>query len=60
MLPVGNAELLKQGIPHAELRILQGMGHGYNLEAQAEADALVIDFFMRHCDANEGKTHAVR
>jgi pimeloyl-ACP methyl ester carboxylesterase len=60
MLPVGNAELLKQGIPHAELRILQGMGHGYNLEAQAEADALVIDFFMRHCGASEGKTHAAR
>jgi pimeloyl-ACP methyl ester carboxylesterase len=60
LIPVGNAELLKQGIPHAELRVLRGMGHGYNLEAQAEADALVIDFFMRHCGASEGKTHAAR
>ncbi len=48
MLPVENARMLKERIPHAELHILEGMGHGYNLEAQETADALVIDFVRRH------------
>lgn len=48
MIPVRNAELLKQGIPHAELHILNGLGHGYNLEGQAIADPLVLDFARRH------------
>jgi pimeloyl-ACP methyl ester carboxylesterase len=47
MIPSGNAHLLKRAMPHAELRILEGMGHGYNLEGQAEADALVFDFIAR-------------
>jgi pimeloyl-ACP methyl ester carboxylesterase len=48
MIPVGNAHQLKQHLPQAELHILEGMGHGYNLEAQDQADALVIDFVRRH------------
>lgn len=60
MIPAGNAELLKQGIPHAELRLLAGIGHGYNLEAQAEADGIVVDFFMRHAGARESAARAVR
>ncbi len=48
MMPVRNALLLKDGIPHAELQILDGMGHGYNLEAQVAADALVLNFVRRH------------
>ena len=64
MLPVRNAELLRDGIPHAELHILPGMGHGYNLEAQEQADPLVIDFVRRHGAAaasiGEGTAHAVR
>jgi pimeloyl-ACP methyl ester carboxylesterase len=48
MIPLRNAELLKEHIPHAELRVLAGMGHGYNLEAQEQADALVLDFARRH------------
>ena len=47
MIPVGNAYMLKRGIPHAELYVLQGMGHGYNLEAQFEADRVVLDFLAR-------------
>jgi pimeloyl-ACP methyl ester carboxylesterase len=47
MIPVGNAYILKRGIPHAELYILQGMGHGYNLEAQFEADRVVLEFLAR-------------
>jgi len=60
MMPVGNAHLLKERIPHAELRILDGMGHGYNLEAQEEADALIIEFFRRHaaCRVTEGASSA--
>ncbi|MDP9238987.1 MAG: alpha/beta hydrolase [Chloroflexota bacterium] len=60
MIPAGNAELLKQGIPHAELRLLAGMGHGYNLEAQPQADELVMDFHTRHAGAAESAAHAVR
>lgn len=59
MMPVENAHMLKRLMPHAELRILSGMGHGYNLEAQAEADSLVIDFVKRHAAAPDA-THAVR
>jgi len=46
-IPAGNARLLKERIPHAELRILDGLGHGYNLEGQARADAFVFDFLDR-------------
>ncbi len=61
MIPVENAHQLKRLIPHAELRILPGMGHGYNLEAQAEADALVIEFTKRHASRSEDlRPHAVR
>lgn len=61
MIPAANAHLLKQHIPHAELRILAGMGHGYNLEAQEQADALVLDFVHRQRAGSAEKTaHAVR
>ena len=60
MIPAGNAHLLKERIPHAELAILEGMGHGYNLEAQERADALVIDFLRSCADVSEGTTSAVR
>jgi pimeloyl-ACP methyl ester carboxylesterase len=55
MMPVGNAHLLKERIPHAELAILEGLGHGYNLEGQEQADAIVIDFLRRHAAAFEGR-----
>lgn len=65
MIPPANAQLMKAGIAHAELQILNGMGHGYNLEAQQEADALVLDFVRRHgamhaASSGEGTAHAVR
>lgn len=59
MIPAGNAHMLAERIPHADLRILEGMGHGYNLEAQHDADALVIDFVRRHAPATE-PSRAVR
>jgi pimeloyl-ACP methyl ester carboxylesterase len=58
MIPIGNAHLLKQHMPHAELHVLEGMGHGYNLEAQEQADALVIGFVRRHWGVTEGSAHA--
>lgn len=65
MIPPANAHLMKARIAHAELHILDGMGHGYNLEAQPEADALVLDFVRRHgamhaASSGEGTAHAVR
>ncbi|HEY8173039.1 MAG TPA: alpha/beta hydrolase [Dehalococcoidia bacterium] len=60
MIPVGNAHLIKERLPHAELHILDGMGHGYNLEGQAQADPLVIDFVQRHVGVSESETSAVR
>jgi pimeloyl-ACP methyl ester carboxylesterase len=59
MIPVQNAHLLKERIPHAELHVLDGMGHGYNLEAQALADPLVLDFLQRHA-RTEGAARAAR
>jgi pimeloyl-ACP methyl ester carboxylesterase len=58
MIPVGNAHMLKERIPHAELHILEGLGHGYNLEGQRIADDLVIGFVKRN--THEGARSAVR
>lgn len=60
MIPAANAHLMKERILHAELHILEGMGHGYNLEAQDQADALVLDFVRRHATATVEGTRAVR
>lgn len=60
MIPVGNAHKLKAGIAHAELHVLDGMGHGYDLEAQAQADALVIAFCARQRAASTDTIHAIR
>ncbi len=70
MIPIRNAHLLHERIPHAELHVLEGMAHGYNLEAQEQADALVLDFVRRHAapdapsdeanDSNEVSARAVR
>ncbi len=60
MIPVGNAHMLKAAMPHAELHVIEGMGHGYNLEAQAAADTLVIDFCMRQGAPSTDTIHAKR
>jgi pimeloyl-ACP methyl ester carboxylesterase len=48
LVPLRNARRMKQRMPHAELHVFAGMGHGFHLEAQAEADAIVFDFIRRH------------
>ncbi len=60
MIPAENARMLKERISHAELHVLDGMGHGYNLEAQEIADALVIDFVRRHGSVSERSASAAR
>jgi pimeloyl-ACP methyl ester carboxylesterase len=57
MIPPGNAGMLAEAIPHAEVHILDGLGHGYNLEGQAIADALVLDF-VRRVGTGEAATKA--
>lgn len=53
MIPVGNVRMMHERLPHAEVSILPGMGHGYNLEAQEHADRLVLDFLRRHIAVRE-------
>ena len=43
-----NGRLLADRIPGAELAILEGAGHAYNIEQPERADALVLDFVRRH------------
>ena len=49
-IDVGNAELLAERIPGAELVLLEGAGHLYHSEQAAAADAAVLDFIRRHPD----------
>jgi pimeloyl-ACP methyl ester carboxylesterase len=48
---VGNAKLLAERIPGAELVLLDGAGHLYHSEQAQAADAAVLDFIRRHGDA---------
>lgn len=48
IIPAANSRLLAEGIPGAELVMLAGVGHGYALEAQEEADRAVLGFLRRH------------
>ncbi|MDQ3812029.1 MAG: alpha/beta hydrolase [Chloroflexota bacterium] len=48
MVPVGNARLLAERIPAAELHIVQGGRHGYLMEYQEETSRVVLDFLARH------------
>jgi 3-oxoadipate enol-lactonase len=47
-IPFGNAELLAERIPGAELVPLEGAGHLYHSERAEVADAAVLDFVRRH------------
>ena len=64
-IPPGNSGMLAELIPHAELHMLDGLGHGYFLEGQAIADALILDFVERvvageATTKTEGAAHATR
>lgn len=43
-----NAEVMASRIPGAEIVVLEGAGHAYDIEQPERADALVLDFVRRH------------
>jgi pimeloyl-ACP methyl ester carboxylesterase len=45
VVPVANAEILAERIPHAELCILAGAGHLYSTE-EPDVDAAIAQFFL--------------
>jgi pimeloyl-ACP methyl ester carboxylesterase len=45
-----NARILSERIPHAELVLLEGVGHVYHSEQPDTADRAVLDFVRRHAD----------
>jgi acetyl esterase/lipase len=50
MVPLANAELLADGIPGAELRVLSGSGHAAPLEHPEVSARLLVDWVQRHAD----------
>lgn len=48
IVPWKNSEIIASRIPNAELVILNGMGHGFFIEARDEADKIILDFLRRH------------
>ena len=48
LVPVENSRLLASRIPNAELVLLEGMGHGYLVQAAEEANKAIHDFLSRH------------
>jgi pimeloyl-ACP methyl ester carboxylesterase len=46
--PTANAQLLVDRIPGAELCLIEGARHGYQVEFRAEATPAVLDFLARH------------
>jgi len=47
MMPPGNADLLAQGIPGAELHVVEGAGHMFFYEKPHEVNRVLADFFSR-------------
>jgi pimeloyl-ACP methyl ester carboxylesterase len=47
MMPPGNAQLLAEGIPGAELYIVEGTGHGFFQEKPEEVNRVLINFFKK-------------
>lgn len=48
MVDPGNARILAERIPGAELVLLEGAGHVYHSEQAERADQVVLDFVRRH------------
>jgi pimeloyl-ACP methyl ester carboxylesterase len=47
LVPVGNAHLLQERIPDAELRIVEGGGHLFTFEFPAESASSIVEFLTR-------------
>jgi len=50
-VPVANSKVLASDIPDARLVILEGMGHGFLIEAADAANRTILDFLARHAGA---------
>jgi pimeloyl-ACP methyl ester carboxylesterase len=50
LIAVENSRIIASRIQGAELVILKGMGHMFNLEAGEEADRIMLDFLRKHSD----------
>jgi pimeloyl-ACP methyl ester carboxylesterase len=48
IVPAANSRILAERIPHAELAVLPGAGHGYLVEMAAESNTIVLEFLRRH------------
>lgn len=46
--PPGNASLLAEQIPGAELRFIDGGRHAYYVDHRQEANDIVLEFLARH------------
>ncbi|MEX2276161.1 MAG: alpha/beta fold hydrolase [Actinomycetota bacterium] len=51
LIDPGNAQVLADRIPGAQLAILDGAGHVYHSEQADRADEIVLDFLHAHADA---------
>jgi 3-oxoadipate enol-lactonase len=47
MMPPENARLLADGIPGAEIYMVEGAGHGFNIEKPDEVNSVLIQFFKK-------------
>ena len=47
VLPVKLSEELAEGIPNAELVVLEGGGHGFNFEIPDKFNKAVLDFLAK-------------
>lgn len=54
-VPVANSKILASSMPNAQLVILEGMGHGFLVEAAEAANKAITDFLNRH-SGNSGQT----
>lgn len=55
IMPVRYAEQMKAAIPHAELRLLDGVGHALPLEIGRQFDAIVREF-LSHIEESDAVT----
>ena len=48
IVPGENSKIIASRIPDAELVILEGMGHGFFIEAAEKANNVIVDFLGRN------------
>ncbi len=47
IVPAENSQIIASRIPDAELVVLEGMGHGFFIEAAEEANRAIVDFLRK-------------